>query len=380
MTAGSVISVSIGNFGLIVEARGEFTWGLGDRPPQPPLGKDLKQSIIPCRADQMTKTLAALAGLIILVGWSSGCRPKPEWREKTLFVFDTVCDIKLFGTNSQFKAAQKSIKAVFQDIQEKFSPEAEDLSSPLVLELFRRSQRVFEDSDGAFDVTVKPLSRLWGFLHGSEYVPTPAQIHEALDRVGMGKVKDEGSRLRLQPGMGLDWGGIAKGLAVDRAAKALQAHGLPSGFINAGGNLFCWGKNPDGGSWKIGVRHPRQEGFLGVLSISDVGAATSGDYQRYFESEGVRYHHIFNPKTGYPARGKRSVTVIGPEAVVCDALSTALFVSPDPERILKKYPSYGAIIVDEKGRISVLGRRYPFQLDQGNFRVSFHDLYLLPTN
>ena len=312
----------------------------------------------------MTKRLAALAGLIILVGWSSGCKPKPEWQEKTLFVFDTACEIKLFGTSSQFKAAQKSITAVFQDIQEKFSPEAEDLSSPLVLELFRLSRHVCEDSDGAFDVTVKPLSRLWGFLHGSQYVPTPAQIHEALGRVGMGKVKDEGSRLLLQPGMGLDWGGIAKGLGVDRAAKALQDLGIRAGFVNAGGNLYCWGKNPDGGPWKIGVRHPRQEGFLGVLSISDVGAATSGDYQRYFQFEGIRYHHIFDPKTGYPARGKQSVTVIGPEAAVCDALSTALFVSPDPERILKKYPDYGAIIVDDSGRVSLLGKRFPFQLDQ----------------
>jgi thiamine biosynthesis lipoprotein len=312
----------------------------------------------------MTKKLAALIGLIILVGWSIGCTPKPEWRETTLFVFDTVCNIKLFGTSSQFRVAQKSITAVFLDIQEKFSPDAEDLSSPLVLELFRRSQRVFEDSDGAFDVTVKPLSRLWGFLHGSEYVPTPAQIHEALGRVGMGRVKDEGSRLVLERGMGLDWGGIAKGLAVDKAAQALQALGIARGFINAGGNLFCWGKNPDGAPWKIGVRHPRQEGFLGVLSISDVGAATSGDYQRYFESEGVRYHHIFDPETGYPARGKQSVTVIGPEAMVCDALSTALFVSPDPERILKKYPAYGAIIADEKGLVSIVGKRYAFQLDR----------------
>jgi thiamine biosynthesis lipoprotein len=160
--------------------------------------------------------------------------------------------------------------------------------------------------------------------------------------------------------MGLDWGGIAKGLAVDRAAQAIQALGIARGFINAGGNLFCWGKNPDGGPWKIGVKHPRRDGFLGVLSISDVGAATSGDYQRYFESEGVRYHHIFDPKTGYSARGKQSVTVIGPEAVICDALSTALFVSPDPERILKKYPDYGAIIVDAEGNVSIAGKKYTF--------------------
>jgi thiamine biosynthesis lipoprotein len=161
--------------------------------------------------------------------------------------------------------------------------------------------------------------------------------------------------------MELDWGGIAKGYGIDLASKSLLEMGISRGFINAGGDLYCWGKNPDNRDWNIGIQHPRKEGYLGILSISDLGAATTGDYQRYFMVNGVRYHHVFDPRTGYPAKGKRSVTVIGPETVLCDALSTALFVCKQPAKILEKYPDYGVIIVDSDGKLFILGKTYPFR-------------------
>ena len=156
--------------------------------------------------------------------------------------------------------------------------------------------------------------------------------------------------------MKLDWGGIAKGWAVDMAARSLRNAGITRGFINAGGDLYCWGSNPEGKEWRIGVKHPRQRGYIRVLSVKDTGVATSGDYQRYFEKDGVRYCHILNPTTGYPAHERTSVTVFGPEATLCDALSTALFVSPDPAAILKKYPDYGAIIADVHGEVALMGK------------------------
>jgi len=150
-------------------------------------------------------------------------------------------------------------------------------------------------------------------------------------------------------------------LAIDLAAQSLQAMGIARGFINAGGDLFCWGENPSQAPWKIGIKHPRQEGFFGILELMDAAAATAGDYQRFFIEGGRRYHHIFDPRTGYPASGKQSVTVIGPETLLCDALSTALFVSADPERILSSYPQYGAVIMDDAGKISMFGKGFPFQ-------------------
>ncbi len=297
-----------------------------------------------------------LTSLILL----PGCGVKERWHTSTLLAFDTICEINIFCSSSTFKSAQEEVQRVFSEIESLFSPGADDYSSPLVLDLFQRALKVYQDSNGCFDITVAPLSRIWGFFSKSYVVPAPEQIKSALKLTGMEKIEERNATLILLPGVGLDWGAIAKGFGIDLASKSLVRMGISSGFINAGGDLYCWGNNPNNQSWNIGLKHPRESGFLGVLSISDLGAATTGDYQRYFVKNGIRYHHVFDPRTGYPAQGKQSVTVCGPETLICDALSTALFVSQQAEKILEKYPDYGAIIVDSDGSLSFLGKTYPF--------------------
>lgn len=308
------------------------------------------------------KTPALFFSLALLLSLFSQCRTAERWHSATLLFFDTVCDVQVFCALQEFTLAQREVGRAFSEIELRFSPQRTDLSSPEVLELFRKALAVNRDSGGCFDITVGPLSELWGFSSKTYRVPSPEEIWEALLLIGMDKVKEENGRLAVLPGMKLDWGGIAKGWGVDLAAKSLQEMGIPSGFINAGGDLFCWGKNPNRGPWRVGIKHPRQSGFLGVLELSGLGAATSGDYQRFFEVQGVRYHHIYDPKTGYPSRGKQSVTVIGPETSVCDALSTALFVGREPAAILSKFPGYGAVAVDDSGRVTVLGKNFPLEL------------------
>jgi len=300
--------------------------------------------------------------LILLFSVISSCQPKKSWQTSTLLFFDTICEVNLFCLPYQFESAEKEIRRVFSEIELSFSPRATDFSSPLVLDLFEKSRQVFASSGGYFDITVAPLSRIWGFQTKAYNLPKEEEIKKTLNSVGMNKIREAQGKLILQPGMALDWGGIAKGLGVDMAFRSLKNMGISRGFINAGGDLYCWGKNPENTSWKIGIKHPRRQGFLGVLYISDLAVATSGDYQRYFERDGVRYHHIFNPYTGYPVQDKQSVTVIGPQTLFCDALSTALFASPDPAQILKKYPDYGAIIVDREGKVRILGKAYLFEL------------------
>jgi thiamine biosynthesis lipoprotein len=289
------------------------------------------------------------------------CQVKDKWQTSTLLVFDTLCEIKVFCSSAKFKTSQEEVQLIFSKVESSFSPGAADHSSPLVINLFHRALSVSQDSEGCFDITVGPLSHLWGFFNKSNFVPSPEKIKSTLKYIGIQKIREQNGALVLLQGMELDWGGIAKGLAVDLASQSLIKMGISSGFINAGGDLCCWGKNPDGQPWQVGIKHPRKNGFLGVLSLENLAAATSGDYQRFFEVNGVRYHHIFDPKTGYPAQGKQSMTVIGPEAVLCDALSTALFVSQKPEKILEKYPEYGAILVDSKGNLSFAGKNYPFR-------------------
>jgi thiamine biosynthesis lipoprotein len=300
--------------------------------------------------------------LLSLLAVSSGCRKAETWHKSTLLYFDTVCELNLLCSAPTFAIALEKANQIFSEIEDRFSPGKDDLSSRWALNLFQKAQEVYQDSNGSFDITVAPLSRLWGFLSGSYIVPDQADISSALELTGMEKIEIKDGRVYLAPGMSLDWGGIAKGFGIDLAALAMFQLGISQGFINAGGDLYCWGSNPEEQPWQIGIKHPRQSGFLGVLSISGLGAATTGDYQRFFIESGIRYHHVFDPRTGYPARSKQSVTVIGPEACLCDALSTALFVSQAPALILEKYPEYGAILVDSRGKISSLGEAYPFRV------------------
>ena len=289
------------------------------------------------------------------------CGVREKWQTTTLLFFDTLCEIKIFCSASTFEAASQEVYRVFSEVEEHFAPGRRDYSSPVVIDLFHRSLDVYHDSEGCFDITVAPLSRIWGFLNDSRRLPSPQEIKSILGCIGIEKIKEEKGNLILLPDMELDWGGIAKGYGIDLASKSLLEMGILRGFINAGGDLYCWGKNPDNQDWNIGIQHPRREGYLGILSISNLGAATTGDYQRYFTVNGIRYHHVFDPRTGYPARGKRSVTVFGPETVLCDALSTALFVCKQPKKILEKYPDYGAVIVDFDGHLFILGKTYPFR-------------------
>ncbi len=290
-----------------------------------------------------------------------GCRSQQRWHSYTLLAFDTVCDVKVYCTPGELSATQDEIRRIFTSIEEHFSPGREDYDSPIVIELYHKALKVYHDSFGSFDLTVGPLLELWGFSSGNYRLPRPEEIQATLPLVDMKKIRFENDKISLDPRMKLDWGGIAKGWAVDLAFKALVKMGVQNGFINAGGDLYCWGYNPDRAQWRIGIKNPRKGGFLGVIIASNCGVATSGDYQRYFERNGRRYHHLFNPKTGYPARGKTSVTVVGPETAVCDALATALFVSPEPESIILKYPDYGALLVDEGGRLIRIGKLFLFE-------------------
>ena len=300
--------------------------------------------------------------LVFLLTVSYGCQEAETWHKSTLLYFDTVCELNLFCSAKTFTAAQEKVNQIFSEIEDHFAPGASDFSSPQALALFQKATEVYQNSNGSFDITVAPLSRLWGFLSGSHAIPDQRAISSTLELIGMDKTKIMDSRILLAPGASLDWGGIAKGFGIDLAAQAMVQLGILKGFVNAGGDLYCWGVNPEENSWQIGIKHPRKSGFLGVLAISGLGAATTGDYQRYFIEDGIRYHHVFDPKTGYPARSKQSVTVIGPEACLCDALSTAVFVSKDPASILEKYPEYGAILVDRGGKISSWGKSCSFRL------------------
>lgn len=197
-------------------------------------------------------------------------------------------------------------------------------------------------TNGAFDITVAPLMRVWGFKDRRFRVPLPAEVEVIKGFVGYERVRlGSGNWVFLEPGTEIDLGGIAVGYALDRIVEMLKANGARLGLVDAGGDIVVFG----GFQASIGVQNPRSKGVERVVVVKDEAISTSGDYQQFFEVEGNRYSHIMNPRSGYPAQGCASVTVKAPSAIQADVYSTALFVmGPDEgRRWLKEHPELGAI-------------------------------------
>ena len=195
--------------------------------------------------------------------------------------------------------------------------------------LVRTALDVCASTDGAFDFTIYPLMRLWGFTTGEYHVPTAAELERVLPFVDASLVRFDGSTLTLSGGQQIDFGGVAKGYTSARIMEIFREYGVTSGMVSLGGNIQVLGKKPDGSPWRIGVQDPSasQGTPLAVVEVEDRAVVTSGGYERYFEQDGRTYIHILDPRTGYPAEpGLLSVTVISEDGTLADALSTALYV------------------------------------------------------
>ena len=202
--------------------------------------------------------------------------------------------------------------------------------------LLSRSLEVGRLSGGAFDPTYAGVGRLWDFKRRPPLIPDRERIEAGLKLVGYERVAIdlEANTVELPEGMRLGLGGIAKGYGVDRAMAVLVEHGVEHALVNAGGDLKALGRRGDE-PWEIAIRHPRdRERVLAVLPVANTCVVTSGDYARFFEHEGRRYHHIIDPRTGYPSEGCMSATVVAPDAAAADGLATALCVL-GPERGLE---------------------------------------------
>ena len=254
----------------------------------------------------------ALCLILICTFLLAGCQKQSN---KTVFAMDTVMDLQIWGADSE-KAVQ-TVEQLIIDMENMWSVQKEDskLSAlnrgePVEDVLLDRVQVLSDRTGGAFDPCLYSLVELWGFQSKEYRVPTQAQIEAA-------KVRPK-----------WDLGGAVKGYAGQLAAEQLQALNVSHAILNLGGNIQTYGSKPDGTPWSIGIQNPDGGDPIGVVSVVGTTAVvTSGDYQRYFEKEGVRYHHILDPETGMPAdSGLRAVTVICRDGLTADVLSTALFV------------------------------------------------------
>ena len=284
----------------------------------------------------------------------------------------TVIEITLIGDNEE--AANMAALRAFQEvkrIEQLMSPWIESADvfrinqsagkervkiSPETLEVIKKAQEISELSDGRFDITIGPLAELWRKAREKKIPPFAEEVKEKLGLVNFKNIEEidrEGKVFLKKKGMAIDLGGIAKGYAVDRAFELLKSLGYKNLIVNAGGDLRVGGLK-DNQPWSIGIQHPREsKNFLARISISDMAVATSGDYERFFIYGGKRYHHIFNPKDGFPTDDCQSVTVLCKEGMMADALATAVFVL-GPEKgyaLCQKLEGVDCLIMDKEGKI-----------------------------
>lgn len=185
-----------------------------------------------------------------------------------------------------------------------------------------------QETDGAFDITIAPLVSLWGITTDSPYVPTQQEIDALLPLVGAEHLHLSGDTATLDDGCAIDLGGIAKGYASDRVAAIFAQHGITSGTISLGGNVYVCGAKPNGQPWVVAIQDPRSDGYAVTVALTDSFAVTSGGYQRYYTApDGTVYQHILDPKTGYPVESDLlSVSILCDNGTMADAYSTALYV------------------------------------------------------
>lgn len=278
---------------------------------------------------------AMLSALLFLTGCSAESSPEPV--QGTFFAMDTMMDFTIYGESGLINQSE-SLIASLESLVSVTDADSElyainQTGSGMLTEeassLMKQALEICRRTDGALDLSIYPIVRAWGFTTGSYQVPDEAEIQALLPLVDYRKIQYDAATgtVTLLEGMEIDLGSVAKGYAGQLAAQMLREHGVQSALLNLGGNVQTVGTKPDGSPWQIGIKDPQGEDAMMVLSVEDQAVVTSGGYERYFEQDGQTYWHIMDPSTGHPAdSGLISVTIVGDEGVVCDGLSTALFV------------------------------------------------------
>ncbi|MCF6207830.1 MAG: FAD:protein FMN transferase [Ghiorsea sp.] len=277
----------------------------------------------------------------------SSCQQSLEDVKETRLILGTVVTFTVAGVPEQVALdAITQAAAVMQDVENTFTTHGDipntvkifnhaKAGEPVHLlvavdNLLQQSITYWKQTQGAFDPTLGDLNMRWGFSGDkAPAVPlTKIEVQQSLVLSGVGAIHRISPQtwVKDKAGIKLDFGAIAKGLAIDKGVERLQQLGIQHAIINAGGDMRILGDH-NSQPWRIAVRHPRQDNALGWMDISaDTSIVTSGDYERFFIYQGKRYHHIINPKTGFPAEQSMSVTVQAPTAMQADVLSTALFI------------------------------------------------------
>jgi thiamine biosynthesis lipoprotein len=308
-----------------------------------------------------------LAIVLFLIGFFIARNNSDEIKtfKRTQILLGTVVEIQVRDKDE--KKAEEAISKAFAEVKridDLFTTYSEEspvwkinISSDTIIKigdeiynLLILCDSVTKISNGCFDVSLDNLTRAWGFYTDNPYLPSKTEIDSALINSGWNNVKLIGNNSIIKKkNVGFNFGAIAKGYAVDKAIELLKTLEVQSALVNAGGEIKVIGND-----WKVGIQHPRDErDIVAAVKLENNSVATSGDYEQFFEVDGIRYHHILDPKSGYPARGLQSVTIINQSNTFADALATAVFVMGKDKgmELIETLYDTEAMIIDEQGKI-----------------------------
>lgn len=286
---------------------------------------------------------------------------------KELFAMDTYMSLTAYGDNAGEAVREAEDKIHELDRMLSAGNEKSEVSilnregistfSDDSINILKKSLEINAMTDGAFNPAIYPVMELWGFASGNYRVPGTDEINDVLAHTDVSCINISGSDVTVSDGTKVDFGGIAKGYTSSVIMRIFEQCGVTSGIVNLGGNVQTLGEKPDGSLWRTAIRHPVDDGYIGVVNVQDKAVITSGGYERYFEEDGKRYHHIIDPSTGAPSEsGLLSVTVISSDGTLADGLSTALFVmgSDGAEGFWREHSEeFDFIIMDGQGKIKV---------------------------
>ena len=291
------------------------------------------------------RILCALLVLVMGASLPAGCQrtKTPEPVKGSTFAMDTIMSFTLYSEDEiSGQGVLTGLTSLLGSLDSVLSATREDSDiarvnrsggqpvevSSWTGDLLSQTLALCELTGGALDITAYPAIKAWGFTTGEHRVPSSGELAELAADIDYAAVQVEKNTVALPAGMELDLGAAAKGYAGDLLARNIRDNGISSALLDLGqSTIAAVGRKPDGSPWRVGVQDPNGDGYFAVIELADMAMGTSGGYQRYFEQDGVAYWHILNPKTAAPARsGLISVTVVSPSALVCDGLSTALFV------------------------------------------------------
>jgi len=226
-----------------------------------------------------------------------------------------------------------------------------------VFDLTKRALSYAQMSNGAFDISIAAMDKIWKFDGSMSEMPEESAVKQSVEKVGFQYVVLDSlnSTIYLQrAGMKIGFGSIGKGYAADKGRALMQALGVKAGIVNASGDMSTWGEQPSKKAWVIGISNPfKRHKIIKKLKMKESAVATSGSYEKFAEIDGKHYSHIINPKTGYPSTGLTSVTIYGPSAEFANALSTSIMVLGEYEglKLLKQFPDYKGLLITDEGKL-----------------------------